>query len=145
MDGKEIYPYLKKKNYYFFTCDSKKGEMLKCVRFDEITSSGFFNLALVDFTEENKWSDKNRTAHKNGETILRTIASIVQDFLDNNSHLTIYIESNTPAKQRLYNQVITTNLHNFSNNYQILGVVGNKTELFKKNSLYDSFLIKKIN
>jgi hypothetical protein len=144
MDGKEIYPYLKKKNNYFFTCDSKKGEILKCVRFDEITSKGFFNLALVDLTTENEWSDKNRTAHKNGDLVLRTVASIVQDFLDNNSHLTIYIESNTPAKQRLYNQVITTNLDKFSNNYQILGVTGSTTEPFKKNSLYDSFLIKKI-
>ncbi|MFM2316597.1 MAG: hypothetical protein RLZZ155_929, partial [Bacteroidota bacterium] len=31
------------------------------------------------------------------------------------------------------------------NNYQILGVVENKMEQFKKNSLYNSFLIKKIN
>ncbi len=145
MDGKEIYPYLKKKNYYFFNCESKTGEILKCARFDEITSSGFFNLALVDFTEENNWSDKNRTAHKNGDMVLRTVVSIIEDFLNKNPQSTISIKSNTPSKQRLYNQVITSNLHKFSNNYQILGVVENKMEQFKKNSLYDSFLIKKIN
>jgi hypothetical protein len=59
--------------------------------------------------------------------------------------LTIYIESNTPAKRRLYNQVLTNNLHKFSNDYLILGVLGNKTEQFKKNSLYDTFLIRKTN
>jgi hypothetical protein len=145
MDGKEIYPYLKKKNYYFFNCESKTGEILKCARFDKITSNGFFNLALVDLTKENEWSDKNRTAHKNGDMVLRTVVSIIEDFLNKNPKSTISIKSNTPSKQRLYNQVITSNLHRFSSNYQILGVLANKMEQFKKNSLYDSFLIKKIN
>ena len=145
MDEKEIYPYLDSKNYYFFTCEGKEGETVKCVMFDQIISNGFFNLALVDLTPENEWSDKNRTAHKNGDMVLRTVAFIVQDFLNKNPLLTIYIESNTPAKRRLYNQVITNNLQKFSNNYIILGVVGNKTEQFKKNSLYDKFLIKKTN
>ena len=77
--------------------------------------------------------------------VLRTVVSIIEDFLNKNPQSTISIKSNTPSKQRLYNQVITSNLHKFSNNYQILGVVENKMEQFKKNSLYDSFLIKKIN
>ena len=145
MDEKEIYPYLYNKKYYFFTCEGKEGEIIKCVMFDQIISSGFFNLALVDLTPENEWSDKNRTAHKNGDMVLRTVAFIVQDFLNKNPSLTIYIESNTPAKRRLYNQVLTNNLHKFSNDYLILGVLGNKTEQFKKNSLYDTFLIRKTN
>jgi hypothetical protein len=72
------------------------------------------------------------------------VASIVEDFLAKHPQFTISIESNTPAKQRLYNQIITNNINKFSKNFQILGVLGNNIEPFKKNSHYNRFEIKKI-
>jgi hypothetical protein len=58
MEGQETYNYTIRKNSYYFKCEGRKGNVMKCVRFDELEIEDLYNLALLDFTEEDQWSDK---------------------------------------------------------------------------------------
>jgi hypothetical protein len=144
MEGQETYKYTIRKNSYYFNCEGRNGNVMKCVRFDEMELEGVFNLALMDFTDEDEWSDKARTSHKNEKAVLQTVALIVEDFLSIHPHITISFAGNTAVKQRLYNRVITNNIHIFSASYEIYGVIGDVSETFIKNSFYNRFEIKKI-
>ena len=144
MEGQETYKYTNRKNSYYFKCEGRNGNVMKCVRFDEMELEDVYNLALLDFTDEDKWSDETRTSHKNGKAVLQTVASIVEDFLSKHPHITISFAGNTAVKQRLYNRVITNNIHIFSVSYEIYGVNGGFHETFKINSFYNRFEIKKI-
>jgi hypothetical protein len=144
MEGQETYKYAIRKNSYYFKCEGRNGNVMKCVRFDEMKLEGVFNLALMDFTDEDEWSDKARTSHKNGKAVLQTVASIVEDFLSKHPHITISFAGNTAVKQRLYNRVITNNIHIFSDSYEIYGVNEGFHETFKINSFYKRIEIKKI-
>jgi hypothetical protein len=144
MEGQEKYKYAIRKNSYYFKCEGRNGNVFKCVRFDEMELEDVFNLALLDFTDEDKWSDETRTSHKNGKAVLQTVASIVEDFLAKHPHVTISFTGNTAVKQRFYNQLITNNIQIFSASYEIYGVIGDFSETFIKNSFYNRFEIKKI-
>jgi hypothetical protein len=144
MEGQETYNYTNRKNSYYFKCEGRSGNVIKCVRFDKMKLEDVFNLALLDFTEENKWSDQSRTSHKNGKAVLQTVASIVDDFLTKHPHITISFTGNTEVKQRLYNRVVTNNIQIFSASYEIYGVNGEVSEVFIKNSFYKRIEIKKI-
>jgi transcriptional antiterminator Rof (Rho-off) len=144
MEGQETYNYTIRKNSYYFKCEGRNGNVMKCVRFDEMELEDVYNLALLDFIDGDKWSDKARTSHKNGKAVLQTVASIVEDFLSKHPYFTISFAGNTAVKQRLYNRVITNNIHIFSASYEIYGVIGDVSETFIKNSFYNRFEIKKI-
>ena len=144
MEGQETYNYTNRKNSYYFKCEGRSGNVIKCVRFDKMKLEDVFNLALLDFTEENKWSDQSRTSHKNGMAVLQTVASIVDDFLTKHPHITISFTGNTAVKHRLYHQVITNDILIFSNSYEIYGVNEGFHETFKINSFYKRIEIKKI-
>ena len=144
MEGQETYNYTNRKNSYYFKCEGRNGNVFKCVRFDEMESEDVYNLALLDFTDGDKWSDETRTSHKNGKAVLQTVASIVEDFLSKHPHITISFAGNTAVKHRLYHQVITNNILIFSNSYEIYGVNEGFHETFKINSFYKRIEIKKI-
>lgn len=106
--------------FYTFVSIGTNGTVLKGVDFQEI-EFGIYNLALLDYQESNEsWSDISVT--NNGDIIktMRTVLSIIINFLENNSQYSVVIRANTQIKLLLYNRIFKNYYGNLSDQITIL-------------------------
>ncbi|TAE76606.1 MAG: hypothetical protein EAZ85_00005 [Bacteroidetes bacterium] len=114
----------------------------KIVEFQPITYS-IYNLAFGDFDEINQnYDDEIRSNNQDIHKIFATIFQICNHFFIQNTDKAIYLEGNTPLKQKLYQRIIKNNLSDLENNFIIFGVIGEEYEILDFSKIYDAFVIK---
>ncbi len=124
-----------------FVSRGPKGEIIKRVEFQEIGKNRY-NLAFGDDDEEVGLNDKARTNNKDREKVLATVAIIIDNFLQYNPHVRIYIGGSTTCRTRLYQIKIVQFLQKINVGYDIHGSIGGRWKPFEKENKYDAFLSK---
>jgi hypothetical protein len=128
---------------YTFVSVGEKGTFSKVVIFQSLYQN-LYNLILADYDiVTNNFDDKNITNNGDIVKILATVIKIIQDFTAQNPDAFVYIEGNTPLKQRLYNRIVTRNLPEIQAHYTVSGVLpnGNK-EPFLPDTPYIAFILE---
>jgi len=142
----ERYAYDRKRTYkeYVFYSNGPNGRVLKVVRFVLLKTRPvhIYNLTLGDwnkaYDELDYWSVTN-----NGDTgkVLATVAAIVYDFMDIFRSALILVESDSPARIRLYQMAIHKYLKEIEEIFNVYGDIDDDLVLFQKNVHYNAFLI----
>ncbi len=114
----------------------------KVVEFQPITES-IYNLAFGDFDENTKeYYDDVRSNNNDIRKVFATIFQISNHFFVQNPNKAIYLEGNTPTKQKLYQRIIKNNIADLENNFILFGVIGEEFESLDFTKNYDAFIIK---
>ena len=126
---------------YFF--DSKGKQIItKIVEFQPITEY-IYNLAFGDFDKETEtFSDDVRSNNNDISKVFATIFQISNHFFVQNPNKAIYLEGNTPTKQKLYQRIIKNNISDLENSFILFGVIGEEFENLDFTKNYEAFIIK---
>jgi hypothetical protein len=131
---------------YEFSSNGPKGLIQKAVRFQPVQEYGSntFNLLLGDYDPETDQIDAN-VIGDNGDTkaVLRTVAEVVELFVNLNPWAIILIMSTSASRLRLYRMGIASTWEEISAKYDILGKKNDKVEPFKKGVNYEAFIVVK--
>lgn len=124
-----------------FSSEGPRGAIKKVVEYQHI-GRNIFNLAFGDWDEETqKLKDNVRTNNLDRNKVLATVAHTVIDFTKYYPDTIICAQGNTPAKTRLYQMGISSNLSVISKLFSIGGYVDDVWEPFNKQKNYDSFTL----
>ncbi len=114
----------------------------KVVEFQPITEL-VYNLAFGDFDENTReYYDDVRSNNNDIRKVFATIFQVCDDFFIQNPNKAIYLEGNTPIKQKLYQRIIKNNILDLENNFTIFGVINEKSEYIDFTKNYEAFIIK---
>lgn len=130
---------------YHFISKGPKGPIRKKVIYTETEFANVYNLAFGDYDlNTNTIDDFAVTNNGDSSTVLATVASTVQVFMNQHPKAWILIMGSTPARTRLYRMCIANNLAEISLNFVIFGRDSNGDWIqFVIGDTYDSFLITK--
>lgn len=130
---------------YHFISQGPKGPIRKKVIYTETEFANVYNLAFGDYDlNTNTIDDFAVTNNGDSSTVLATVASTVQVFMNQHPKAWILIMGSTPARTRLYRMCIANNLAEISLNFVIFGRDSNGDWIqFVIGDTYDSFLITK--
>ncbi|TAE09660.1 MAG: hypothetical protein EAZ95_15775 [Bacteroidetes bacterium] len=146
--NKEYYEYESvpaQDKFYTFTSVGAEGKTIeKVVAFQKMHLM-LYNLALADYDRNSdSYSDDTNSNNFDLGKIFATIFRIGYSFLEENPHLSVYIEGNSPIKKRLYQRIIKNNLSELQNNYEVFGVMDTEDiEPFVQGKEYNAFVIRK--
>lgn len=126
---------------YKFFSEGPKGTIKKAVIYQRLEKN-VFNLAFGDWSEaEQKIDDTARSNNNDPLKILATVASTVIEFFNFYPDSIVKIEGSTPARTRLYQMNIQSNLYEISKQFVIFGLREGEWEFFEKRRNYESFLL----
>ncbi len=132
-------------DYYIFESIGQNGSIFKVVVFSKIKNN-IYNLGFGDYDLQTK-AINDKSVSDNGDMIkiLATVIEIALKFLSENPMTYIYIEGSTSLRTQLYNRILNRNYDDLINQYEIYGYKNDVIpETFQKNTLYESFLIRKL-
>lgn len=144
---KKSYPFQKivsEEYYYTFMSIGDKGNIQKVVAFQPMNLL-LYNVALLDYdSASGEFSDDSASNNYDLGMVFATIFQIVEDFLSNNVHYSVYIKANTEIKNKLYYRIIKNNLKALETKYLILGVRNDDIENFDSTNKtqYEAFIIR---
>ena len=140
------YPYIKiPEGYYEFYSEGPNGRIKKVVeyyRLDELEPE-IFNLAFGDWNDENH--QINVFANSNNadrDKVLATVAATVIAFMKDHPDSYIIATGGTLSRTRLYQIGIGKMWAEIDELFEILGLINDTWQLFKKGVNYDAFLLK---
>jgi hypothetical protein len=136
--------YLFDKDSYVFESVGHNGSIYKVVIFSEI-EKGKYNLGFGDYDPLTNDID-DKIVSDNGDMIkvIATVVGIALKFLSENPMTYIYIKGSTLLRTQFYNRIINRNLDDLIHSYEILGSQNGISEIYQKNTPYESFLIRKL-
>jgi hypothetical protein len=144
---KTSYPFQKivgEEYYYTFMSIGDKGNIQKVIAFQPMNLL-LYNVALLDYDlASGEFSDDSASNNYDLGMVFATIFQIVEDFLSNNVHYSVYIKANTEIKNKLYYRIIKNNLKALATKYLILGVNNDDIEHFDSThkTQYEAFIIR---
>ena len=129
---------------FSFISEGPRGKIEKRVQFTPM-STKTFNLGFGDWIEENGEID-DKAVSDNGdiELVLATVVEIMRFFLSENSGARIFLTGSTPARTRLYQIIINTNLDIINADFIVTGFRNGHWSSFEKNVGYESFMVSKL-
>lgn len=142
----ERYEYSTNETFLDFEFESEgpNGNIRKVVRYSPQNANGitYFNLAFGDLHEETqKINDLAVSNNKDRDKILATVAATVLEFTENFPDIMVYAKGSTPARTRLYQMGIISNLDQIVPLLEIYGFAGGNWERFVKNVNYEAFIV----
>ena len=139
---KEGYTLFTQTSYlYTFVSVGKKGDILKGIFFDEITT-GTFNLALVDYnTKEKTWTDAVSSDNGDLVKVMATVINATAHFLQTNPQAIVYFRGSTSSRQKLYNRIMRNYAEELFQDFVILGENDDTQEVLIFGKPYEAFYI----
>ena len=128
---------------YRFKSVSLQKSITKLVIFEAIEAN-IWNMALVDYDEISNTADDFAVSNNQDmPKIFATIAQIIKHFLENLPNSVIYVKGNTALKQRLYQRIVSNNLEDILQFYEVLGVLADEsTQTFDKTQIYTALIFQ---
>lgn len=118
------------------------GKIPKLVIYSETNVENIYNLAFGDKDiNTGDFDDLVVTDNKDGQKVLATVASTLYTFTDYYPNAWVGAEGSTKARTRLYQIGISKHLDEITEDFIVLGRIGQKLFLYEKNTKYDAFLI----
>ncbi|MBL0739912.1 DUF6934 family protein [Chryseolinea lacunae] len=131
--------------HFKFFSEGPRGRIVKVITYTLIKTRPFvvFNLALGD-VERRTRQLTHSSVSDNGDRdkVLMTVAKSVEFFIDRYPGVWIVAHGNTPTRTRLYRMLISNNLDEIQRKFNVYGIKGTNTELFRKNENYDGFIVE---
>ncbi len=130
-------------NFYFESCSSGC-TIPKVVEFEEI-EPGTYNLAFGDVSEKGELNDSVVSNNGDMQKVLATVVQAVLTFLEIYPDRRVYFSGNSRARNRLYRALLSKDLENWSEMFEIDGVSKGELRSFVPNVDFDGFVIKSKN
>jgi hypothetical protein len=133
-------------NYMVFEFVSlgAKGRVVKIVQYSEMKVKNYYNLGFGDKDETTgKISDKTITNNGDSHMVLSTVASTVYAFTSRYPNAWIYAKGSSISRNRLYRIGLTNNLDIIRNDFKLFGLKEGKWHKFKKDIVYDAYLLRR--
>lgn len=140
----EFYPFQADEDrlYFEFLSVSAERTIRKAVIFTPLSEHRLFNLALVDVHPDGSFCDQTISNNGDLETIMATVIQCVAQFFEFYPRADIYIQANTPARNRLYRIIISRELPRIKKYYEIYGTIDSVAEQFEPGREYRLYTIK---
>ena len=130
---------------YTFNSVGPRGEIQKLVTFRLAQTQPMvvYNVAFGDVTKREIGFDED-VISDNGDRdkVLQTVASIIVLFCRRHPQAYVVARGRSPARNRLYQMMISNRLAEIEDRCEIFGILGSVAFAFKKNINYDGFLVK---
>ena len=142
----EFYPFYADEDrlYFDFLSVSPERTIRKAVIFTPLSTHKVFNMALVDVRPDGSICDKTISNNGDLEKIMATVFQCVAQFFEFYPQANIYVQANTPARNRLYRIIISRELSRIKKYYEIYGTIDSVAELFEPGKDYKLYTIKLI-
>ncbi|MDR6808353.1 hypothetical protein J2Y45_005297 [Dyadobacter sp. BE34] len=142
----EFYPFYADDDrlYFDFLSVSPERTIRKAVIFTPLSAHEVFNLALVDVRPDGSICDKTISNNGDLEKVMATVFQCVAQFFESYPWADIYLQANTPARNRLYRIIISKELSRIKKYYEIYGTIDSVTETFEPGKEYHHYIIKSI-
>ena len=140
------YPLVLGNKLMTFEFDSKgpKGVINKMVLFHQISIENVYNLSFGDKdSTTGEIDDKVISNNGDSEKVLATVVAAIDAFTKQYPDSWIFATGSTKSRTRLYRMGITKFLSEVENNFELLGLINNEWEAFRKDVEYDGFLARK--
>ena len=130
----------KAKTLFLFNSIGGAGSIEKFVMFQDV---GFnrFNLAFGDVAK-GQFDDSAISNNRDVLSVLSTVAKCVHEFLEAYPGAEILIVPVDAKRAMLYNFVFKRRFPEITVNFEVVGLVGSKKEVYSPERDYDSFLLK---
>jgi hypothetical protein len=128
---------------YLFFSEGPRGTITKAVLYSQVEEN-LFNLGFGNWNEKlREVDDSTRSNNGDRDKILATVAFTTLDFTNQFPNALIVAEGSTPARTRLYQMGIASNLMEINEIFEIYGFLAGRTERFERGRNYEAFLIKR--
>lgn len=127
------------KTLFAFKSEGVKGSIIKLVLF-EITDDGKWNLAFGDL-KNGDIDDSVITNNQDAIKVIRTVAKITIEFLEENPLATIKIEPVDEKRKKLYNFTFQRHFKEIEPIFKVIGLINGIKERYTPLKIYDSFEI----
>ena len=140
----EFYPFYADDDrlYFSFLSVSPERTIQKAIIFTPLSAHRIFNLALVDVLPDGSFCDQTISNNGDLEKIMATVIQCIAQFFESYTQADIYLQANTPAKNRLYRIIISRELSRIKKYYEIYGINDSVTEPFQAGREYHHYIIK---
>ena len=140
----ESYPGRARFSYRFYS-NGLRGRILKEVKFIlvQMQPEVMYNASFGD-VDENTGEVDTYVVSDNGDRnkVLLTVARIMLRFCCRYPQVYVLAKGNSPARNRLYQMMISNRLYEIQKRCEIYGLLGTESVSFQKNVNYDAFLMK---
>jgi uncharacterized protein YihD (DUF1040 family) len=127
--------------YEFFSVSEKK-KVKKVVIFSLTDNENIYNLALLDSLQNGDLCDITETKNEDFKTVLSTTIKIIEHFLNTNPKYFVLFKGSEEKRHRLYRIVISRQIIEIKEKFNVFGVINNEIVPFLQNEDYDYYLIK---
>ncbi len=129
---------------YAFVSQGPKGAVTKLVAFTETEQAGLFNLGFGDYDPmTGEVNDLAVTDNGDSQKVLATIVQIVYAFTELIPEAVVVAFGSTPARMRLYQMGISSQLTAAQTDFYIWGLVADNWFPFEKNQPYRALRVKR--
>lgn len=141
----EFYPFQADESRLYFDFLSVGPEKIikKAVTFTPLSAGQIFNLALVDVLPDGSLCDKTISNNGDLEKVMSTVIQCVARFFECYPSADIYLQGNTPARNRLYRIIMARELSIIRKYYEIYGTIDSFVEPFEANRNYQLYILRK--
>jgi hypothetical protein len=130
---------------YEFISEGPMGSIRKRIEFSAIfKDKQIYNLGFGDVGSDNIIDDMGRSNNSDTSKVLATVAFCVEDFLKFIPEATVFATGSTLSRTRLYRMAITTHIQHFPDYLEVSGLNDGVWEIFKAETVYKAFKVKKI-
>ncbi|MFN0049632.1 MAG: DUF6934 family protein [Cytophagales bacterium] len=127
---------------YTFVSIGKSGNIIKAVVFQEIDIV-LKNMALLDYNEiDDNWSDMANTNNGDISRTMKTVLTIIIDFITHNPSNLIVIKGNTKLKILLYNRIFKNYFQYYADYFVVLTEGKNGKEMATFDKMHKVFYIR---
>jgi hypothetical protein len=141
------YQQLEQTRYSFIS--SGRQSIQKIVSFTPTFYPNVLNLGFGDVMADGTLDDKRVSDNGDISIVMATVIQIIENFISENPHISIYFRGNTDQRNLLYQRVLKIYYNDFKEKYTITALIkdinGYKEVVFNvdEKTNYFAFLIKK--
>ncbi len=134
----------KKFTQFEFVSIGKRGSINKLIQFQSIGNANLYNLAFGDTTKnKNRLNDKIVSDNGDANKVLATVVKAIYLFFEHYPDAFILMKGNTPSRNRLYRLFLSKYFLMAGQDFNLLGAIGLRWQIFKPNMECDMFAIVK--
>jgi hypothetical protein len=135
------------KTEFEFLSEGPKGSILKGILFSKMQVKGIKNLYNLEFGDKDRDSGEIDshivTDNQDRDKVLVTVAHALFAFFQKHPKANVLFAGSTAARTRLYRMAISKYYDEIALNFEIKGLLENQLEIFKRNTHYLAFIIRK--
>lgn len=131
---------LDNKTFYLFQSEGRQGKVMKAVAFT-LDNDNLWNLGFGDL-KNGKIDDSVITNNFDVPKVMRTIAKIIFDFIEQHPDKFVIIKPVDEKRKRLYNRIFQRHYEDIEPIFELIGIIGYHIEPYSKEKSYDFFVLK---